>query len=126
VSRRSRLELLAEREADERAAEATGPLTKRESVLTRSDKTARASSTVRRNLDDTADSGVPSTVEHSTMPPVAVSVEAAATALGLSRTTAWELVRGGQLPAKRIRGRVVIRVVDLARFVEDQPDYADS
>jgi excisionase family DNA binding protein len=83
-------------------------------------------SVFRRNPDDGADAGVSSKVEHSTVPPVAISVEAAATALGLSRTTAWELVRGGQLPAKRIGGRVVIRVVDLARFVEDQPDYADS
>ncbi len=58
--------------------------------------------------------------------PVALSVESAARAIGLSRTTVWELVRRGDLPAKRLGNRVMLRVSDLAAFVEALPDYVDG
>lgn len=48
---------------------------------------------------------------------LALSVPEAARALGISRSSAWELVRSGGLPAVRLGGRVVVPVPALARLL---------
>ena len=51
--------------------------------------------------------------------PAAVSVPRAATALGISRSHAYELVQHGHLPAKTIRAgsRYVVVTADLVRLL---------
>lgn len=58
--------------------------------------------------------------------PIAVSVETAAIALGLGRTRTWDLVRAGRLPAKRVGNRVLVSVADLGAFIESQPNYLEG
>lgn len=45
------------------------------------------------------------------------SVTEAATILGISRTTAYECVRTGELPSLRLRGRIVVPVVALEALI---------
>ncbi len=45
------------------------------------------------------------------------SVTEAATILGISRTTAYECVRTGELPSLRLRGRIVVPVVALQALI---------
>lgn len=49
--------------------------------------------------------------------PLALSVEDAARTLGIGRTLAFDLIRGGQLQAIRIKGRTVITVAECVRFL---------
>ncbi|MCW3476755.1 helix-turn-helix domain-containing protein [Limobrevibacterium gyesilva] len=49
--------------------------------------------------------------------PLALSVEAAAAALAIGRSKAWELIRDGQLQVVRIGGRTVVTTTELRRFV---------
>lgn len=45
--------------------------------------------------------------------------------VGLSRTTMWELVRNGEIPAKRVGlRRVLVTVDDLRQFIAAQENYA--
>ena len=50
--------------------------------------------------------------------PVLVSVEDAATALGVRRTTAWELVRSGALRSTRIGARRLVPVAAIHEYAE--------
>jgi excisionase family DNA binding protein len=45
------------------------------------------------------------------------SVTEAAAILGISRTTAYECVRTGELPSLRLRGRIVVPVVALEALI---------
>lgn len=54
--------------------------------------------------------------------PVALSVNDAASALGVSPRTIWILVRNGSLPALRIGTRVLIPYNDLQDFVTSRAD----
>ena len=45
------------------------------------------------------------------------SVTEAANILGISRTTAYECVRTGELPSLRLRGRIVVPVVALQALI---------
>ena len=60
--------------------------------------------------------------------PVAVSVPKAAELLGIGRTLAWQLVRSGRLPARRLPGteRVVVLVTDLQAFATSLEPYKAS
>ena len=46
-----------------------------------------------------------------------LSVEEAATALGISRSHAWRMVNGGTLPSIRIGHRVLVPVPDLQEWI---------
>lgn len=46
-----------------------------------------------------------------------LSVEEAATALGISRSHAWRMVNGGTLPSIRIGHRVLVPVPDLREWI---------
>jgi excisionase family DNA binding protein len=116
TGRKTRLQLLAEQETQERSALIRMGRTERGA-------TVRSAATESRGPTRHHDVLEPDGENDHTIEPVAVSVENAARAIGLSRTTVWELVRGGELPAKRIGGRVLIRVTDLVAFVASQPDY---
>ncbi len=60
--------------------------------------------------------------------PIAVSVTQAATLLGIGRTLAWQLVRSGRLPARRLPDteRVVVLVADLQAFATSLEPYEAS
>ena len=45
------------------------------------------------------------------------SVTEAANILGISRTTAYECVRTGELPSLRLRGRIVVPVIALEALI---------
>jgi excisionase family DNA binding protein len=47
-------------------------------------------------------------IESSTSSPRTMTVTQAAAVLGISRTTAYECVRTGDLPALRLGGRIVV------------------
>jgi excisionase family DNA binding protein len=49
--------------------------------------------------------------------PLTYSVETAATMLGISRTLAYQLVRGGELPSIKLGRRVVVPRAALLRLV---------
>ena len=120
--RKTRLELLAERELDEGTQRARiGGV-----------GTGSASSKVARTYEQTSSRAVspppPSSIPSGqqgepSVQPMALSVENAARLIGLSRSTVWVLVRRGDLPAKRLGNRVLLRMSDLAAFVEALPDY---
>ena len=59
---------------------------------------------------------------------IAVSVTQAATLLGIGRTLAWQLVRSGRLPARRLPDteRVVVLVADLQVFATSLEPYTAS
>jgi excisionase family DNA binding protein len=48
----------------------------------------------------------------------AVSVQTAARMYGLGRTTLWEAIRVGKLPARRVGRRVLLRLVDLEAWID--------
>lgn len=50
----------------------------------------------------------------STNQPLTITVEQAAAVLGVGRSTAYELVRGGDLKCIRLRRRIVVPVAHLA------------
>jgi excisionase family DNA binding protein len=54
--------------------------------------------------------------------PVALRVDDAASALGVSPRTVWSLVRNGSLPALRIGTRILIPYNDLQDFVTSRAD----
>lgn len=47
--------------------------------------------------------------------PLTLTVEQAATVLGVARSTAYELVRAGDIDSIRLRRRIVVPVAHLAR-----------
>ena len=47
------------------------------------------------------------------------SVEEAAAILGISRTTAYECVKSQELPALRLRGRIVVPAAALAMLLSE-------
>lgn len=58
----------------------------------------------------------------------ALSVEEAAAALGISRSLAYNMVRAGKIPARRLGKRWLISSKALDRFLEDMlsESYADD
>ncbi|MGH9069654.1 MAG: helix-turn-helix domain-containing protein [Acidimicrobiales bacterium] len=52
--------------------------------------------------------------------PMAIRVEEAARRLGIGRTTAWSLVRAGELPSVRLRGAVRVPVGALESWLSSQ------
>lgn len=125
ATRRTRLQLLAEREAFERSGSGSNSFGEGTSDGTTRRALGRADNRQKIESRDQLDARGKTVVDTGGISPVAVSVQNAANALGLSRTTVWDLVRAGHLPAKRIGNRVVIRVSDLATFVAGQPDYLE-
>jgi excisionase family DNA binding protein len=53
-----------------------------------------------------------------------VSVEEAAAILGISRSTAYECIRDGSIPALRFRRRVVVTRVALTRLLQSSDSGA--
>lgn len=53
--------------------------------------------------------------------PLAHSVESAARRLGIGRTTVFQLIREGRLPARKVGSRTLIRETDLAAFIASAP-----
>ena len=49
---------------------------------------------------------------------VTITVDEAARLLGISRTTAFQAVRSGELPAIRVRRRILIPVVQLNALLQ--------
>ena len=59
--------------------------------------------------------------------PLTVTVEQAAKVLGISRASAYELARRGELPgAIRLGGRVVVSRRQLERVVNGEPEQSVS
>jgi excisionase family DNA binding protein len=54
-----------------------------------------------------------------------LSVNEAAKRLGVSRSLTYELIRAGDLPAVRLRGRRLISVEALEQFVRQQADASN-
>lgn len=48
----------------------------------------------------------------------AVSVESGAEYIGISRSSAWRLIKDGTLPCVRLNGRTLLRRVDLDSLLE--------
>jgi excisionase family DNA binding protein len=57
--------------------------------------------------------------------PLLLSVEDAASQLGIGRGSAYQLVRSRQLPSVRVGRRVLIRRSDLERFVAEKANDDD-
>ncbi len=55
-----------------------------------------------------------------------ISVSDAATLLGISRNTAYEAARTGQLPILRLGRRLLVPVPALLRMLEDEDDPGDG
>ena len=53
--------------------------------------------------------------------PLAYCVEDAAAMIGISRSTMYEFVKDGRIPARKIGTRTVIRHCDLEAFLEAAP-----
>lgn len=49
------------------------------------------------------------------------TVDEAALALGLSRATVWDMLKVGELAAKRLRGRTLIAREELVRVLGEAP-----
>ncbi len=57
--------------------------------------------------------------------PALISVPRAAELLGISRTSAYRFAASGDLPTRRMGGRVFVVTAQLERFInEDQPHVA--
>ncbi len=52
--------------------------------------------------------------------PVALTIRDISKRLQLSELTVWRLIRGGELPAKRIGGRVRVGLPDFERWFDEQ------
>lgn len=52
---------------------------------------------------------------------LAYTVEEAGRAIGLSRSTVFDMIRLGQLQAKKVRGRTVITRPELLRVIDAAP-----
>jgi excisionase family DNA binding protein len=55
-----------------------------------------------------------------------VTVEEAAVLLGVSRSSAYQAVRTGELPARRLGRRLVIPAAALTRWLEGDPAAGDA
>lgn len=56
--------------------------------------------------------------------PLTMTVEQAAKVLGIGRTTAYELVRTGDIPSVRLGRRIVVPIRLLASLLGIEPDYS--
>lgn len=50
------------------------------------------------------------------------TVDESGAALGLSAATIWDMLKNGELTAKRVRGRTVIVREELQRVLDEAPD----
>jgi excisionase family DNA binding protein len=61
---------------------------------------------------------------------LAYTVEEAGRAIGVSRSTVFDMIRVGELTAKKLRGRTVIARVELQRVLTEapnaRPDWANA
>jgi len=62
--------------------------------------------------------GAPTTADPLAGQPLLISVPVAARLLGLSRSTAYRLALAGELPVRRVQGRVYVITSRLRDFVE--------
>ena len=53
---------------------------------------------------------------------LAYTVEEAGRAIGVSRSTVFDMIRVGELTAKKLRGRTVIARIELQRVLTEAPD----
>ncbi|MBV8831065.1 MAG: helix-turn-helix domain-containing protein [Acidobacteriaceae bacterium] len=53
--------------------------------------------------------------------PIAVSVEGGAELLGVGRSTVYDLIRKGEIKARKLRGRTLLLIDDLAAFARALP-----
>jgi excisionase family DNA binding protein len=57
---------------------------------------------------------------------LAYTVEEAGRAIGVSRSTVFDMIRVGEVSAKKLRGRTVIARAELQRVVAEAPDARPS
>jgi excisionase family DNA binding protein len=57
---------------------------------------------------------------------IAVTVTEGARLTGIGRSTLYELIGNGIVPAKKFGRRTLVLVADLQRFIADQPPYERS
>jgi excisionase family DNA binding protein len=57
---------------------------------------------------------------------IAVTIADGAQLIGMGRSTLYQLIGDGVIPARKIGRRTVVLVVDLERFVSSQPPYERS
>jgi len=62
------------------------------------------------------------TTEMTEMLPLGVGVKEAGRLLGIGRTTAWRLVRSGELRTVRICRRVIVPMTEVTRLLGQTPD----
>jgi excisionase family DNA binding protein len=53
--------------------------------------------------------------------PLTLSLPKAAKRLGIGKTLMWKLVSDKDIPARRLNGRIRIRVADLVKFADSLP-----
>ena len=53
---------------------------------------------------------------------LAYTVEEAGRAIGVSRSTVFDMIRVGELTAKKLRGRTVIARIELQRVLTEAPN----
>jgi excisionase family DNA binding protein len=58
--------------------------------------------------------------------PLAYCIEDAAAAIGVGRSTMYEFVKDGRIPARKIGSRTIIRRCDLEAFLDAAPLSAAS
>jgi excisionase family DNA binding protein len=59
-----------------------------------------------------------------TSQPAALRIEDGAHYLGVSRSSAWRLIKSGSLPCVRLNGRTLLRRVDLDALLERSVEVA--
>lgn len=56
------------------------------------------------------------------MQPISISINEAAKAIGVGRTTTYELIRLGKLETKKLGRRTLVKVSSIRRLIEEDDD----
>ena len=68
-----------------------------------------------------SEDGTDMSISHEHLERATLTVDEAATILGISRTTAYESVRRGEIPARRFGRRVVVLRHELEQLLKSPP-----
>lgn len=67
-----------------------------------------------------------SSPDHGRTDKLAYTVEEAGRVIGVSRSTVFDMIRVGELLAKKLRGRTLITRTELQRVIAEAPDARAS
>lgn len=75
-------------------------------------------------MTDPANCNAPRKRKEAVLPPgakLAYTVDEAGPAMGVSRTTVFDMIRNGEVIAKKLRGRTIITRDELQRVIDEAP-----